>query len=417
MPDLDLILEDLVVNWWLYLLMPTIAAAIGYVTKLVAIEMMFRPLNYVGIRPFGWQGVVPAQAKKMAQTACATLTSDLIKPEEMFSRLDPVKLAAAIQEPMLEMIDELVREVAAAYEPGLWESLPEIVRKQMIKRVQAAAPEIIAEMMQDMQRNLDKIFDFEAMVISAMSDDPEQLNRMFLTAGAKEMAFIRNSGIYFGFGIGVIQAVVWALTHNPWVIPIFGGLTGWLSDWLALKMIFEPRKPGRLFGILPWHGLFLKRRDEVAIDYGTLVADEVLTPANMIRSILSGPSSDRLYDLVQKHVKKAVDEQAGLARPLMVYRIGSRNYQDMKTTAARHIIEQAPDALKHVQAYAYEAMDLRNTLIEKCKQLSDEDFESLLRPIFKAEEWKLIAAGAVLGFMVGELQVQVMIPFMTAVGP
>ena len=32
----------------------------------------------------------------------------------------------------------------------------------------------------------------------------------------------------------------------------------------------------------------------------------------------------------------------------MVYRIGSRNYQDMKTTAARHIIEQAPDALKHV---------------------------------------------------------------------
>ena len=255
------------------------------------------------------------------------------------------------------------------------------------------------------------------MVISAMSDDPEQLNRMFLTAGAKEMAFIRNSGIYFGFGIGVIQAVVWALTHNPWVIPIFGGLTGWLSDWLALKMIFEPRKPGRLFGILPWHGLFLKRRDEVAIDYGTLVADEVLTPANMIRSILSGPSSDRLYDLVQKHVKKAVDEQAGLARPLMVYRIGSRNYQDMKTTAARHIIEQAPDALKHVQAYAYEAMDLRNTLIEKCKQLSDEDFESLLRPIFKAEEWKLIAAGAVLGFMVGELQVQVMIPFMTAVGP
>ena len=417
MPDLNLILEDLVVNWWLYLLMPTIAAAIGYVTKLVAIEMMFRPLNYVGIRPFGWQGVVPAQAKKMAQTACATLTSDLIKPEEMFSRLDPVKLAAAIQEPMLEMIDELVREVAAAYEPGLWESLPEIVRKQMIKRVQAAAPEIIAEMMQDMQRNLDKIFDFEAMVISAMSDDPEQLNRMFLTAGAKEMAFIRNSGIYFGFGIGVIQAVVWALTHNPWVIPIFGGLTGWLSDWLALKMIFEPRKPGRLFGILPWHGLFLKRRDEVAIDYGTLVADEVLTPANMIRSILSGPSSDRLYDLVQKHVKKAVDEQAGLARPLMVYRIGSRNYQDMKTTAARHIIEQAPDALKHVQAYAYEAMDLRNTLIEKCKQLSDEDFESLLRPIFKAEEWKLIAAGAVLGFMVGELQVQVMIPFMTAVGP
>lgn len=79
----------------------------------------------------------------------------------------------------------------------------------------------------------------------------------------------------------------------------------------------------------------------------------------------------RLFDLVQKHIKKAVDGQAGLARPFVVMRIGGKNYQDMKVLVARKALEQAPEALKHVQEYAHDALDLRNTLIDKCKQLSD----------------------------------------------
>jgi uncharacterized membrane protein YheB (UPF0754 family) len=65
------ILEDVGRNWFIYASMPIIAAAIGYVTKLVAIEMMFRPLEFVGRKPFlGWQGVIPRRAAKMAGIAC-----------------------------------------------------------------------------------------------------------------------------------------------------------------------------------------------------------------------------------------------------------------------------------------------------------------------------------------------------------
>lgn len=417
MPSLASIQADLIANWWLYLLMPVIAATIGYVTKIAAIEMMFRPIKYVGIRPFGWQGVVPAQAEKMARTACSTLTRDLIRPEEMFNRLDPDEMVKQVEGPMLAMLEDIVREVFSAYEPGMWEAAPEVMRRQIIRRVQRDAPRLVSEMMEDMRGNLDKVFDFEDMVVHAMTDDPRQLNRMFQTTGATEFRFIRNSGIWFGFIIGFVQAGVWALTHNPWVIPIFGGLTGWITDWLALKLIFEPRQPKRIFGLFRWHGLFMKRRDEVAIDYGKLVANEILTPANILKGILEGPLSDRLYDMVQRHVVRAIDEQAGIARPFIVFRIGSRKYQEMKQLVARKVMDGAPEALHHVQDYAVGALDLEKTLVEKVRKLSDDEFEGLLRPIFKAEEWKLIAAGAVLGFLVGELQVQVMIPLMTVVGP
>ncbi len=69
--DWQAIAADLREHFWLYLSLPFVSAAIGYVTKVVAIEMMFRPLKFVGLKaPYlGWQGVIPRKAEKMAGMA------------------------------------------------------------------------------------------------------------------------------------------------------------------------------------------------------------------------------------------------------------------------------------------------------------------------------------------------------------
>ena len=78
--------------------MPFIAAIIGYGTKIVAIKMMFEPIEFFGIKPFlGWQGIIPKKAAIMSAIACDTLTSRLIKPEEIFARLDPERVAQELE--------------------------------------------------------------------------------------------------------------------------------------------------------------------------------------------------------------------------------------------------------------------------------------------------------------------------------
>lgn len=58
--DMPAVLRDVSEHWHVYATMPIIAALIGYITKCAAIEMMYRPLEFVGVRPFlGWQGVIP----------------------------------------------------------------------------------------------------------------------------------------------------------------------------------------------------------------------------------------------------------------------------------------------------------------------------------------------------------------------
>jgi len=42
------------------------------------------------------------------------------------------------------------------------------------------------------------------------------------------------------------------------------------------------------------------------------------------------------------------------------------------------------------------------------QQLTEEEFEGVLRPAFQQDEWILITVGAILGFLVGEMQVFLM---------
>ena len=404
------IVTDVQQNWVLYLSMPFVAAAIGFVTKILAIRMMFQPIEFVGLKApwLGWQGIVPRKAAVMASIACDTMTTKLIKPEDIFDRLDPVRIAQEIEQPLLTAVEDITREVAGHYSPGLWEGAPEAVKQLIIRRIQNEAPNLIAQIMADVKKNIRSVFDLKDMVVTNLLRDKRLLNRIFQEAGRGEFRFIRNSGLPFGFVIGCVQAVTWALTHSPWVMPLFGLFTGWFTDWLALKMVFNPKHPTRYFYFFEWQGLFLKRRAEVSAEYGRLIAREIVTPKNIIDAILRGPLSDRLFNMVQKQVQKAIDEQAGVAKPFVVFAVGSQKYQEMKKRVAQEMLKRLPETLTHIEGYARDAMDLENTLAAKMQELTVEEFEGLLRPAFQQDEWILIAVGAALGFLVGEAQVFVM---------
>ena len=84
-------------QFWLLLSIPVIAAIVGWGTNVIAIKMTFYPLEYKGIKPVGWQGIIPSKAGKMAGKAVDLLTSRLIDLEALFSHIEP-DAATAIAE-------------------------------------------------------------------------------------------------------------------------------------------------------------------------------------------------------------------------------------------------------------------------------------------------------------------------------
>ncbi|QWF81478.1 DUF445 domain-containing protein [Amycolatopsis sp. CA-230715] len=400
------LIADLAAHWQVYATMPVIAALIGYVTKRVAIEMMFQPVEFVGIKPFlGWQGVLPANAERMATTATDMLTTNLVDPKEIFSRLDPEQLAKEIEAPLLRVVEDVTREVMEQYQPRLWEVLPNGAQQLLLKRVQAEAPRAIAKIMRDIADNIDDVLDLKHMVITNLVRDKALLNRLIRDISRPEMRFIARSGIVFGFYLGCVQLLVWALTKSPIVLPLFGIGIGWFTDWLALKMIFLPREPRQFFGFYTWQGVFQKRRNQVAADYGDMIAREIITIPNLLEEVLRGPKSDRLFQMITREVQRTIDAQASIVKPFVAVAVGSRKFQEMKQAAAKKAAERVPETIRHAEGYAINALDVRNTIVDRMRKLTPLEFEQLLRPAFRQDEWKLIAVGAVIGGLVGELQV------------
>lgn len=406
-------LADLTGNWLLYLSMPLMAAIIGYVTKLVAIQMLFKPVEFVGKPPLlGWQGVIPRNAGRMASIAMDLLLGRLIDPKELLGRLDAQRIFKEIEQPLSDVITEVGSDLMVKYQPDLWEVLPLPVQRLILGQIKRQAPKMVEDIMRDFSLDMERYIDVRDMAITNLTRDRAVLNRLIREVGDPEMRFIARSGLYFGLLLGVLQAVVWMLTHNPLVMPIFGALIGLSTDWIALKMIFYPRQEKRFLGFIRWQGMFQKRRAQVSADYGRCIAAEVLTMRNLLEALLTGPKSDALMAMVQRRVQEIVDRNVGFAKPFVVLTLGSRNYRQLKQDAAERAIALAEETMSPALRYAEDAIDVENVVVNAMHKLTPVEFEGVLRPAFKQDEWKVILVGGILGAIIGELQVQlILVPF------
>lgn len=330
-----------------YCLIPVFAAVIGYLTNVVALKMTFYPLEYIGfgekyfvkygLGPWhlGWQGIVPSKAAKMARKAIVLLTSELIDIKEVFGRVQPHLVAEALDPVLDKVLSAIVKDVAMVYAPDLWTSLPLYVRAEIVARVREDTPRVIEAVMADIRANIDAVIDLEQMVVTHLVADKELLNSVFMRAGAKELRFIERSGLYFGFLLGIVQAAVFVFVDSWFVLPIAGFLSGYLTNWLALKMIFEPvEKTPCCCNAFELHGLFLSHQAEVSEAFGTAVAREIMTSGQILRQLFLSPSSEKAIQIVHYHISHAMDQSGQSLGPVLPLVLGGEQFEEMKKKVA-----------------------------------------------------------------------------------
>jgi uncharacterized membrane protein YheB (UPF0754 family) len=401
------ITHDFGVNWLIYLSMPFVAAFVGWSTKIVALEMLYRPIEFKGIGPIGWQGIVPRRAGKVGSKTIDLLTSNLLKPEELLARIDANEAVEALREPLILAIDEISRELADQVRPGLWDALPEAGRRAIQARMQAQAPRITENMLSEMKGDLSRYVDLQFLAVTTLVRNKDKLVKLMRGVTTDAMAFVRRSGIYFGLGIGLVQMVAWALFKNPWIMPAFGFAVGFISDYIALNMLFRPVQPKKFLGFIPFQGLLHAQRDKITRDYAKILAEDLFSPEILFDGIIKGPGADKLFALAAKEIDAAIDAQTGAAGPVVVLAVGTKRYRALKDRVVAMVLERLPSTLLEAQDYAVGVIDLENTIVEKMNQLTNDEYESILRPVFKDDEPVMISVGAILGGVVGELQVQI----------
>lgn len=383
---------------------PLISAIVGWCTNFLALKMMFYPIEFIGIKPiFGWQGLIPAKRQEMAEIEVELVLGKLLSVQELASRIDSTELTKAIDRRLKQVLRKIVNEVMRECSPQLWAALPVQGKNLVYARIEADIPNMVRKMVHDFQHNIEEIVDIKELVVKKLVESPELINEIFLKSGAKEYPFIERSGFWFGLLFGLPTMLVWMFFPQWWVLPLGGLIVGYLTNWIAIKIIFEPKQPVKFLG-LTIQGMFLKRQHEVSRVYSDIIEKKLMTSENITEIALHGSGSEQLLELIELHVNDAIDRYISIAQPYFAIGVGSESYYKMKELASKRIFEDSDKYLPYAFEYSNKALRIGDDLCERMRALSPEEFEGVLRPAYEADEWKLILTGAILGMGAGFMQ-------------
>ncbi|TGM56330.1 DUF445 domain-containing protein [Leptospira biflexa] len=379
---------------------------VGWVTNWLALKMTFYPIHFVGIPPYlGWQGIIPRKAHKMASKSVDVITERLLNIKEVFLKVDPKKAEIVFLPALDSSIRYTIREFSDSLDPKLWEMIPDLVKEEIYHKVKRESGITIRKVIKKLQADIDSLFDVKALVLKKLSGSNVSLVvELFQEVGAPEFRFIERSGFYFGFLLGLVQMVFMIFFPMAWTLPIQGVIVGYLTNYLALEMIFRPLLPKKVLGLWTYQGLFLKRQNEVSRLYAKLVSEKILTPRNILSELIFGKASKEIIEIIRKEVSGHVDTVTFLAKPAL-YATGKINEFDAaKERIAVAMADNAIENAFHLETYLGEALQIEIMMGDRMSALPPKEFESILRSAFQEDEMLLILVGAALGALVGWFQ-------------
>ncbi len=386
----------------LVLLIPFIAGFIGWFTNWLAVKATLYPVEFVGIPPLlGWQGVIPKNTEELSESFSRLIHDKLVDIKEIFSGIthgDNEELDRGVE----DVAQEIIREFSTNIAPDSWDRAREKLREYINTLVRRNVRSVMEEILDRMAKEAGDFIDVDAIVREAMTEDRALLGRVLIEIAGPEFKFIERSGLWFGFLFGVVQMFVWIVYPAGWVLPAAGFLVGYVTNWLALNLIFEPREPIQI-GPFRVQGVFIKRQREVATAFANVISGRVLNAEQMVKHLTEGPSRDRMIEILEEQVEASMKEYE---RDAMVAMLVSK---DKLEEAKADLLDRVRNAdmaeSGQIKAFADQSHLIHAQLEGNLAALDAAEFAGILRPVFQKDEWKLILAGGVIGTGIGALQV------------
>lgn len=381
---------------------PLVAAVVGWLTNWLAIQMSFYPVHFIGAGVFGWQGVIPRKAEKMAHICIDRTLQQFGDLNAVYQKLEPQRIVEQVISQVGPRMDEYIDEVMYDIQPVLWDNLPLFVRNRIYQWGREQLPGRIESLVEDFGDDLNDLVDLKALLSRELESHPDLMNRIFQQAGSVELRSVINRGAIIGGILGAILAPIWARYPEPWLLPVGGFAVGFLTNWIAINLIFRPLRPRRF---LFWkvQGLFLRRQPEISEVWARLVAEELITVEKVADAMINGSHGDRTRAIIQKHLRPLLDNSVVMKLTAQVT-VGMTGYTELKKAMNQKAVLATRDVFADPTFNRERAPVVAGVLASQMKSLGPVEFQDILRPAFREEELQLMLVGGVLGALAGGLQ-------------
>jgi uncharacterized membrane protein YheB (UPF0754 family) len=183
--------------------------------------------------------------------------------------------------------------------------------------------------------------------------------------------------------------------------PVVGGVIGWITNYVAIKLLFRPHVPFRLLGFQV-QGVIPKRRKEIARSMAKTIEKELLSSDDLAKA-LSGLEWEKE---IENTVEEAVEHRfSSRYFKLPIVGLVSENLKgQVKLILTKEIISHLDRKKDSLAAKVKDSIDVQELLVNRIDKLDLKRFERLLTDFIARELKHLEYLGGVMGFIIGVFQ-------------
>jgi len=189
-----------------------------------------------------------------------------------------------------------------------------------------------------------------------------------------------------------------------YTLPLIGALIGWLTNYIAIKMLFHPKNEIKIF-FFSLQGIFPKRQQALAEKLGQVVSTELVSAQEVTAHLKEKATSEAVLDHISMRIEEGIASRLPRIFPMLAMLMSGEITNKLKRVLLEQISSLNEELIDKLSRELEEELDVQAIVEEKVSAFSSDKLEEILFSIMRREFKFVEVVGAVLGFLIGLIQI------------
>ena len=161
-----------------------------------------------------------------------------------------------------------------------------------------------------------------------------------------------------------------------YTLPLIGALIGWLTNYIAIKMLFHPRDEVRIF-FISVQGVFPKRQKDFARKLGQIVSEELISVTDLTAHLKEKATSEAILNHIAQRLEEGIASRLPRAFPMLAMFMSGDMAEKVKGFLLEQIGSLNEELIDRLSGQLEEELDIHRIVEEKVAAFSSDKLGEL----------------------------------------
>ena len=196
---------------------------------------------------------------------------------------------------------------------------------------------------------------------------------------------------------------MWKYIFDFILMVSIGGLIGWITNFIAIKMLFRPYREINIFGF-KIQGVIPKRKKALAESIAKMIDEELISVKDITQTINSMELDEEIEKIVEKIVEGKLKSELLSKFPMIAMFLSDSIVNKIREYLRDVINENKGELVDIIARKLEETVDFKDVVKEKIEHFSLMKLEKIVMTIAKNELKHIEVLGGILGAIIGVMQ-------------